>query len=205
MGWQSRNKSNPPIYSANQITGRIQLCIRGRETLEKLFMWKLSAKQYNQDPLYSEVGRNAGLLELICTSLRGCSSVVAQPLTCYHPQIRYVPPCAPRHLHLYRPLTEQSFIKLFHTLLGRGTRGWELAVFLLLELHRIIPNSLQPTAENCWTPGVNVKGAAFHLLADLACLFILFSSLKTYTRTHTPSPFLHARFWGAKLHYYFYQ
>lgn len=122
------------------------------------------------------------------------------PATCHDPQIRYIPSHAPRHLHLYHPLTEQSFIKLFHALSGMGTWGVGVYFVPLLERHGIIPNSLQPTAENCRTLGVNVEGVAFHLLADPAA-FLLYSQVGKHTQANC----MHG-FKSTEVYYnYFYQ
>lgn len=59
---------------------------------------------------------------------------------------------------------------------GRGALGTRVCFVPLLEHHRIIQLSLQPTAESCWTPGANVKGASFIYLLLLQSL-ILNSSL----------------------------
>lgn len=59
----------------------------------------------------------------------------------------------------------------------------------MLELHRTVQLSLQPTAESCRSPGANVKGAAFHLRADPAAFSFYSSSsgmLLAYTPPHPP-------------------
>lgn len=63
----------------------------------------------------------------------------------------------------------------------------------LLERHRIVQLSLQPTAESCRTPEANVKGAAFHLLADPAA-FLFYSSASGKLKNTPTTIILHVRF-----------
>lgn len=69
---------------------------------------------------------------------------------------------------------------------GRGALGSRVCFVPLLELHRIVQLSLQPTAESCWTPGANVKGAPFHLLAATSIFYFKFQLIATVI-THTVS------------------
>lgn len=71
---------------------------------------------------------------------------------------------------------------------GRGALGTRVCLVPLLELHRIVQLSLQPTAESCWTPGANVKGAPFHLLAATSVFYFKFQLIATViTYIHTLS------------------
>lgn len=58
----------------------------------------------------------------------------------------------------------------------------------MLELHRTVQLSLQPTAESCRSPGANVKGAAFHLRADPDAFSFYSSSFWDVTCLHAPTP-----------------
>lgn len=127
---------------------------------------------------------------LLVTVMRGPCSWLPSCLPVLDP-----PPPWPSKLDTFLPLLPDVSIssspdraiiyQVVSRVVGRGAPGTRVCFVPLLKLGRIIQLSLQPTAGSCWTPGANVKGAVFHLLAATSVFSFQFQFIATVITLHT--------------------